>query len=126
MKEVDQERRPSQICRRRPRRRLTVLIEFGYSARRQRSSGRAQTSGIVRGQRHITVSKQMRVCTAGQLGKRGLDASCCSSESEDVKGLTKIVTTLIAIGWLQRSQLTDAVGVSEQGVAISVPGAATG
>ena len=55
-----------------------------------------------------------------------MDASCCGSETEDVKSLTKIVTTLIAIGWLQRGQLPDAVGVPEQGFVISVPGAATG
>ena len=46
-------------------------------------------------------------------------------QSEDVKGLTKIVTTLIAISGLQCGQLPDAVGVPEQGVVISMPGPAT-
>ena len=68
----------------------------------------------------------MRVRSTGQFGERRLDPSCCGSETEDVKSLTKIVTTLIAIGGLQRGQLPDAVGVPEQGVVISVPGAATG
>jgi hypothetical protein len=67
----------------------------------------------------------MRVRSVGQLGKRCLDASCRSSEFEDVKGLTKIVTTVIAIGRLQCGQLPDAVGVPEQGIIISVPGPAT-
>jgi hypothetical protein len=68
----------------------------------------------------------MRVRSAGQLGKHCLDASCRGSESEDVKGLTKIVTKLIAIGRLQCGQLPDAVGVPERGIVISVPGPATG
>jgi hypothetical protein len=67
----------------------------------------------------------MRVRSTGQLGKYYLDPSRRGSESEDTKGLTKIVTTLIAIGGPQRDQLPDAVGVPEQGVVISVPGPAT-
>ena len=42
----------------------------------------------------------MRVRSTGQLGKYWLDLSCRGREFEDVKGLTKIVTTLIAIGGL--------------------------
>jgi hypothetical protein len=68
----------------------------------------------------------MRVRSAGQLGKRCLDPSCRGSESEDAEGLTKIVTTLIAIGRLQGGQLPDAVRVPEQGVVAMVPGPATG
>jgi hypothetical protein len=67
----------------------------------------------------------MRARSTGQLGKYCLDPSCRGSESEDAKGLTKIVTTLIAIGGLQRDQLPDAVSVPEQSVVISVPGSAT-
>ena len=63
----------------------------------------------------------MRVRSTRQLGKHCLDPSCRGSESEDAKGLTKIVTKLIAIGRLQCGQLPDAVGVPEQGVVISVP-----
>jgi hypothetical protein len=66
----------------------------------------------------------MRVRSTGQLGKYSLDPSCRGSESEDTKGLTKIVTTLIAIGRLQCGQLPDAVGVPERGIVISVPGPA--
>ena len=68
----------------------------------------------------------MRVRSAGQFGKRCVDPPYRGSESEDVKGLTKIVATLIAISRLQGSQLPDAVGVAEQGVVITVPGPATG
>jgi hypothetical protein len=68
----------------------------------------------------------LRVRSAGQLRKLCPDPSCRGRESEDAKGLTKIVTTLIAIGRLQCGQLPDAVGVPEQGVVISVPGPPTG
>ena len=79
-----------------------------------------------KGWRRLETLPKSRVRSTGQLGKYCLDPSCRGSESEDVKGLTKIVTTFIAIGGLQCGQLPDAVGVPEQGVVISVPGAATG
>jgi hypothetical protein len=105
---------------------LAFLIELSCCAFRQRGSGLTQSRSIAGGQGRVAVSKHMRVRSTGQLGKRGLDPSCRGRESEDGKGLTKIVTTLISIGRLQRDQLPDAVGIPEQGVVVSVPGPATG
>ena len=92
------------------------MIKLGRRARRQSGSGLTQARRVAVGQGRIAVSKQMRVRSTGELAKHCLDASCRGCESEDAKGLTEIVTTLIAISRLQCGQLPDAIRVPEQRV----------
>src|SRR6266478_3994172 len=101
------------------------MIELGSRAR-EIGGGPAQAKGVAAGQGRICVPNQTPTRASGQLGERRPDPSHSGSESEDLEGLTEVVTTFIVVGGLQRGQLPDAVGVPEQGLLVEAPGLTTG
>jgi hypothetical protein len=78
--------------------------------------GPAQAKGVAGGQGRISVRNQAPTRAGRQFGERCPHPSRCGRTSEDVEGLTEIVTTFIGFGGLQRAQLPDAVRVAEQGL----------
>ena len=66
----------------------------------------------------MCIPNQPPARAGGQFGEHGPDPSHSGRVSEDLESLTEVVTASIVGGGLQRGQLSDAVGVAEQGLVI--------
>jgi hypothetical protein len=91
---VDQEGGPDQIQARRARCCLTIVIKLGRRAR-EIGGGPAQAKRGTDGQGRICVPNQVTARASGQFGERRPDPSHGGRASEDVEGLTEVVTTFI-------------------------------
>src|SRR6202011_94892 len=102
-----------------------ITIKPG-SRTRYLGGGPAQAKGVTGCQSRIGATNQTPASASGQFHECRPDPSHSGRASEDLESLTEIVTAFIVVDGLQRGQLPDAGGVTEQRLVIEAPGPATG
>ena len=85
---------------------------------REIGGGSAQAKRVIAGEGRVSLLGQAPARASGQFGERCPDPSHRRRASEDVEGLTEVVTAFIAVGGLESGQLPDPVRVAEQSLVI--------